>query len=271
MKLPCLAACLLMAGQALAAPQRIVSLNPCTDAMLVEIADPSTIAALSFYSRDPASTSIPLATAQRFASTSGTAESILRLSPDLVIGSSYTPPQTRVVLAKFGIDYVAIDQPNTVAESVAQIRQLASRLEAKNRSENLVARIQQAARLIRARKISALVVRHEGLVLGTGSLTADLMARAGFDNVSARYGIAAWGALPLEKLLRTPPPVLLRAQTTRGDRARGESLLTHPALLKIAGKTQTRVLPSTLLNCGGPTIIPAMQKLRALRESVRAS
>ncbi len=271
MKRLCLAICGLMAGQALAAPQRIVSTNPCTDAILVEIANPARIAALSFYSRDPAASSIPLATAQRFSSTSGTAENILRFSPDLVIGSSYTPLQTRAALAKFGIDYVAMDQPNTVAQSVGQIRHLASRLDAKNMGEKLVARIEQAARPARVAKISALVVRNEGLVLGAGSLTADLMARAGFDNVSARYGIAAWGALPLEKLVRMPPPVLLRAETTLGDRARGERLLTHPALKKISGKTQTRVLPSALLNCGGPTIIPAMHILRTLRESVRAS
>ena len=43
----------------------IVSLNPCLDAILVEIAEPDQVLALSHYSRDPGSSSIPQDVAAR--------------------------------------------------------------------------------------------------------------------------------------------------------------------------------------------------------------
>ncbi len=51
------------AREAAPAAPRIVSLNPCTDAVLVEVADPQQILALSSYSSDPASSSMDLAVA----------------------------------------------------------------------------------------------------------------------------------------------------------------------------------------------------------------
>jgi iron complex transport system substrate-binding protein len=44
-----------------AAHPSVVSLNPCTDAILAEVADPAQIAGLSSYSSDPAASSMDLA------------------------------------------------------------------------------------------------------------------------------------------------------------------------------------------------------------------
>ncbi len=255
---------LLISVSAFAAPSRIVSLNPCTDAILVEIARSEQIAALSFYSFDAASSSIPLETARHFRSTTGTAEDILRLKPDLVIGSSYTPLQTRAALKRFGVRYVGFDQPDTVAQSQDQISAIGYLAGTPDKAVQLNQRIDAAVQGRTLPQLNALVFRSEGLVLGTGTLTAELMSRAGFRNMSEDYGIPAWGVLPLEKLVRHPPPVLLRAEMNTGDRGRGERILTHPVLEKLI-HTRSITLPSRLINCGGPSIIPAMQKLRALR------
>ena len=47
----------------------IVSLNPCADAILAEVADPAQLLAISHYSHDPRATSMPLAQARRFRAT----------------------------------------------------------------------------------------------------------------------------------------------------------------------------------------------------------
>ena len=52
---------------------RVVSINPCVDAVLREVADPAQILAISDYSQDPRVTSVPLDWARRFTATSGTA------------------------------------------------------------------------------------------------------------------------------------------------------------------------------------------------------
>lgn len=253
---------------AIAAPKHIVSLNPCTDAILVELVPPEQIAALSFYSFDAASSSIPLQVARRSASTRGTAEDILRFKPDLVIGSSYTPPQTAAALKRFGIAYAAFDQPDSVVQSLEQISAIGALTGARQQAAQLTAKISVAATALPVPPLKALVYRSEGLVLGTGTLTADLMSRSGFQNMSADYDIAAWGVLPLEKLVRHPPPVLLRAEVQAGDRARGERSLTHPVFKRLQQVTRIRTLPSSLLNCGGPSILPALASLRALRRGL---
>ena len=61
----------------------IVSLNPCTDAILAEVADPAQILAISHYSHDPQATSMDLAAALRFRATGGTVEEVLALAPDI--------------------------------------------------------------------------------------------------------------------------------------------------------------------------------------------
>jgi iron complex transport system substrate-binding protein len=252
-----------------ATPDRIVSLNPCTDAILVHLAKPEQIAALSAYSHDPAATSIPVSIAQKFRVTNGTAESIIQLKPDLVIGSSFTPPQTVTALKHFGIAFRGFNAPSTIAASKVQVTEIAGLIGQSRAGIALNQQIDAATWQSTAVPIESLVYRDEGLVLGAGSLTADIMSRTGFRNISAMYGIPDWGILPLEKLVRHPPPVILHAEIESGARARGERLLTHPVFNHLSGQTALRTLPSNLVNCGGPSIIAAAQKLREIRISLK--
>ena len=50
----------------------IVSLNPCTDAILAEVAEPAQLLAISHYSHDPQASSMPMAQARRWPATGGT-------------------------------------------------------------------------------------------------------------------------------------------------------------------------------------------------------
>ncbi|HSF11877.1 MAG TPA: ABC transporter substrate-binding protein, partial [Erythrobacter sp.] len=81
----------------------IVSLNPCLDAILVEIAPPDQVLALSHYSRDPGSSSIPQSVAARYGVTGGTAEEVIALQPDLVLASTFLPQPTRSALERAGL------------------------------------------------------------------------------------------------------------------------------------------------------------------------
>ncbi|MGC1271438.1 MAG: iron ABC transporter substrate-binding protein, partial [Croceibacterium sp.] len=67
----------------------IVSLNPCTDAVLAQVADPGQLLALSHYSQDPRASSMPLAEARRFRVIGGTVEEVLALRPDVVVAGSF--------------------------------------------------------------------------------------------------------------------------------------------------------------------------------------
>ncbi len=257
---------LLLTFSAAAKPMRIISLNPCLDAILVKVATPQQIAALSPYARKPQSTALPLGLALQFATTRGTADDIILRSSDLVLGSIYETPQVRRALKKYDIPLELYDIANSVDENYGQIRSIAALTGNPHLGAALIANIERAleasAAPPSARKIKTLVYRSEGLVLGTGTLTAELLDRTGFANASESYGIKAFGILPLEKLVLRPPELLLRARH-QGSRSR---LLYHPILNK--AQIPARDFSARSLNCGGPSIIDAASALAKIRRSL---
>jgi iron complex transport system substrate-binding protein len=260
-----LAAAVLAAAPTTAAPRRVVSLNPCIDAILMEVADPAQIAAISHYSRDPEATSIPLSQAGRFPFTYETAEEVVALRPDLVIAGRHVALATRNALARLGVPILFVEVPESVAESGAQIRQVAAALGHAERGALLVARIE--ATLAKASSsgppVPALIWQGGGLVPGEGTLASELLMRTGFVNASVGYGLKRWDTLPLEYLLAHPPKVIFTGIDHREPlRSRA---LRHRALGRIAGRVAVRDYPEHLLQCAGPNIIEAVARLSQAR------
>lgn len=255
-----------IAAGAAPAPHRIVSIDPCIDAILLRVADDRQIAAISHYSHDPRATSLPIARARRFRATSGTAEEVVALAPDLVIASGHVAPATASALRRLRIPLVQIGVPASVAESNAQVARIAALAGHRDRGDRLVA--QTNAALARARgagqPLSALIWQGGGLVPGRGTLADDLLRATGFRNLSASYGLQQWDVLPLEYLVARPPRVLLSA----GAAVREDRMLGHPVLRRLAPRMAVRAYPARLLNCGGPTIIDAAERLGAIRRSL---
>lgn len=257
---------LLFAVPATANPARIVSTNPCIDAILLEVADPGQIAAISHYSQDPRATSIPLAVAARFKATSGTAEEIIAQSPDLVIADTFSAAAMMQVLHRLGVPTVAVAPPDTIDQSRAQIRTIASAVGHPQRGEALVARIDAAlaAAATTGAPIPALIWVGGGMVPGSGTLPDALLTASGFHNQSADYGLRQWDVLPLELLVANPPRVLL----TKSDAARTDRVLGHPVLRTLGRHIALRAYSDRLLNCGGPSIVAALKHLTAVRKTL---
>lgn len=243
----------------------LVSLNPCSDAVLVEVAAPGQILALSHYSRDPASSSMDIARARRLPSTTGSLEELVALRPDLVIADPFLPSTTAAALAGLGIPVARLPIATSVAQSREQVRTLARLAGRPERGEALVARIDAA--LARAAPPAghvpetALVWQSGGIVPGEGSLIADLLRLTGFRSYSAERGLRQADYLPLEVLLADPPAIILAAGNPG---AQEDRMLAHPALSAIAGTRRVRLDPS-LLWCGGPTIARAAGRLAQTR------
>ncbi|MFN3433885.1 MAG: ABC transporter substrate-binding protein [Sphingomonas sp.] len=246
---------------------RIVSINPCIDAVLMQVADPAQIAGISHYSQDPRATSIPLAQARRFRATSGTAEEVVALAPDMVITGPHVEPATIAALKRMHIALVQFPVPDTVAESEAQVRDIARIVGHPERGAALAVRIAAAAKPEPGARVPALIWQSGGLVPGGGTLPDDLLTRAGFRNMSAAYGLKKWDVLPLEYLIARPPRVLLSV----GAAEVGEDRLTsHPAVRALGQRIRIAPYPARLMNCGGPTIIAAMARLRQVRKGMGA-
>lgn len=249
------------------ASRTIVSTNPCADAILIELVPASRIAAISHYSQDPGATSIPLDIARRFASTTGTAEEVIALNPDLVLTSSFTPASTRSAYERAGLKTLLLDSPVTIAASKAQVLQIADAVGAAERGRALNARIDRAVTSAtrperEAGNPSALLFIAGDLVNGSGTLLDELLAKAGFRDAAIDYGLAFTGTLPIETIAAKPPRVILTPGPSR------TATLRARVLARTGAHTVEAAFPRTLVNCGGPTIIPAITRLAAIRRQL---
>jgi iron complex transport system substrate-binding protein len=241
----------------------IVSLNPCLDAIALEVA-PQQVLALSHYSRDPASSSIPSAVAARYRVTGGTAEEVIALAPDLVLASSFLPEPTRAALERAGLRVAMFGSPTSVAASTAQVREVARLAGRGAEGEALVAAMERAAAPAPAPALAApvdtLLWQPGEIVAGEATLVAELLRAKGFASHAAAMGLGQADFVALETVLARPPELLLVAGDSAGQR--------HPLLGQLSG-TRVAPLAPNLLFCGGPTVIALGERLDGLRAELR--
>jgi iron complex transport system substrate-binding protein len=256
-----------------AVPRRVVSLNPCLDTILVEIADRSQIAAVSHFSRDEYSSTIA-EVARTLPFTYGTAEEVLGLNADLVILGRYGSLTTRDALDRLEVPVVRFPVPETVAASLAQVREVARLLGHPARGEALVSRIEAAlaaaAPAAGTRPIPALVFMPGGFASGPGTLMDEMMTRMGLENVASRYGLRGSMSVPLERLVADPPEILLSGEPYPGAPSWAERLVRHPALARVADRMQRSAFAERLLFCGGPVLIQTAAALGRARDAALA-
>lgn len=256
----CSAAPVPAARQAAIAPT-VVSLNPCSDAVLAEVLPPVRLLAVSHYSHDPAGTSMDLAVARRFRATGGTVEEVLALDPDIVVGSTFLQPATRAALEQAGVQVETFGIASSVAESQAQVRRLAAAVGEAGKGEALARRMAQAvARLERAapkKPVGTVLWQPGGIVPGEGTLIGELLRRAGLANHTAARGMHQADFLPLEQVLADPPALLLIAGNERAQH--------HPALDQLP-QTRRAMFDPSLLYCGGPSVIRAAARLEEISQ-----
>ena len=251
------------------APRRVVSLNPCLDAILLQVADPGQVTALSHYAREPSQSAIA-DVARRYPFTWGSAEEVVALKPDLVLTSGMGAAALTGVLPRLGIRQASFTVPDTIDESLAQVRRVAGLVGHPDRGEALVSRVRAALAAGAPRpgepRLGALIYEYHGLASGPHTLVDELMRRTGFDNLAPVYGLNRTGDVPLDALIARPPQVLLAGQLTPDEPVWADRVLSHPALAALGSRTRRERFPEQLMFCGGPSMIPAVAALVRARE-----
>ena len=255
-------------------PMRIVSLNMCVDAILIELVSHDRIAALSHYARDPQRSTISHI-AGHLPITYETAEEVVALRPDLVLTSRHSAIATRNALRRVGIRFELFNVPDTIAGSLEQVRYVARLLGAERKGEEMVARIERAldaARLPAGEtSMTAAIYQPGGMSAGANTVVGELMELTGLHNVAARYGVEQYRPLPLEVLVAAPPDVLLIGETSPGAPLKMERLVHHRALRALDSQMTQDVFPARYLYCAGPTMIEAVANLVRAREHAQAA
>jgi iron complex transport system substrate-binding protein len=269
-----LAALLLAAAPALAGellPKKIVSLNKCTDQLLLALVEPARIASVSPIGSDELSFFAEALKA--LPANSGRGESVLLTDADLVLTGPFESHARREMLRRQGFEVMVLGLWTSLAEGREQIRALAARLGAAAKGEALVQKIDDA--LARARGAAAaprtvLVLQRRGYTPGDTSILDELLRHVGLVPYTEPLGLKHGGTVPLERLVADPPDYLLMAESDRGAVDQGSALLWHPALRDTVPPERRLYLPDRLTICGGPATPSAIDALAAeVRAKVR--
>ncbi len=246
-------------------PKRIVSLNMCADQLLVALADPGQIAALTEWARDPGLSSVAVQ-ARAFAFTHRTAEEVMVLHPDLVIGA---PFRTKAVLAPLkaqGVRMVELPRGEGVEGIEASIMTIADAVGHPARGRAMIAGMRRDLARIGPKpgrgRIAAYYQRN-GYLTGTATRVDDMMQRVGLVNLAGKLGRPALSRLSLEEMALARPDFLVMEDGTRAVADRGTAALHHPILDAAVPPSRRFYIPQSLTVCGTPGFAKAVAMLAA--------
>lgn len=241
-------------------PQRIVSLNLCSDQYLLALADRRQISGLTRNARNPELSAAAGAVGDiRILSQS--AEEILAIDPDLVVGMPARRGGLMAALSGRHYRIVDLKSAESYADIAAQIREVARAVGHPERGEALIARMdRELAALPRpGHGAVAAYYQRRGYLTGTGTLVDDLMRRLGLANLATRLGKPVLSQLSLEELVAARPDYLIVESATDRVTDQGTEMLHHPVL---QGMKRLRI-PQAWTVCGGPAYVLAAKTLSA--------
>jgi iron complex transport system substrate-binding protein len=262
-------------GEALAQPAgankpgRIVSLDLCTDQLLIELVERERIAAVTFLAADPAVSAIP-AKAKGIPITRGAAEDVLRYDPDLIFAGPFGVAPTVDLLRRLKRNIVVVPQPSDLAGVRTSVRMVAGAVGEEMRGEAMVSAFDQrlaalAPKAADTARPTAVVYQIGGSVSGPGSFIETALAAAGFRNAAADYRLTRGGQVPLEWLVARPPDLLVLASGVDEYRTAAADNLRHPALRLLRQRHASIEVPWQMWLCGTPHIADAIERLAQAR------
>jgi iron complex transport system substrate-binding protein len=248
-----------------ARPQRVVSTNVCTDQLLLLLAEPSRIVALSNLAGDPA-LSVMAEKARGFRKTGARAEEIVPLKPDLLLANAWTGAKANRFLSGLGIKVLIVPEAKSFVEIADVVQMLGQELDVPARAAEIIAamntRLKAAARPSHGGK--ALIYEPNGYSPSKGTLSDAVLTAAGWSNLAPELGIENYGSVPLERVVMTRPDLMIFDDHAPSNASRAQGLLQHPALKKVAETAQTDWMPARLWICAGPWTVEAVERLAKL-------
>jgi iron complex transport system substrate-binding protein len=248
-------------------PRRIVSLNLCTDQILVDLVPRERIAGLSFLAADP-SVSAVADRVKGIPVLRGATEEVLAADADLVVSAAFSTPATLALMRRLGKRVVVTPLASTFDDIRRAIRVLAEAVGEPARGEALIRDLDANLARFAARdglRPTAVAVQVGSLVSSGGSLLDEAMRWVGLDNDAGRRALGRGGRLPLEALVAEPPDLIVLANDPAGFRTAAADNLRHPALTAMLAGRPHITLPLPAWLCGSPSILTAVERLATAR------
>lgn len=240
-------------------------MNLCTDQLAMLLAAPGQLISVSRIALDPVSSAMS-EEASRYPINAGQAEEIFALSPDLVLGGAFTDPFAVQMLRDLGVEVVQFPIVSQLSEIPGVMRRMGDVLGREAAAEVLALEVEARLEAVSVnpdeRRFEAAFFFANGYSLGVGTLSHDIVSKAGFLNLAERLGRRGGGRLALEELILNRPDVLISGQPYPAA-SRSEEILAHPALDGIP-----RVASGPEWVCGTPLTLVAVEQMVAVREAL---
>lgn len=263
------AALALWAGAVAAAPpERVVSINLCTDQLAMMLAAPGQLLSVSHISHDP-NVSVMLETALEYPVNHGQAEEVFRLQPDLVLAGEFTSAYTVGLLRRLGVEVAVLPVVTTLEAIPGNLRAVGALLgreaEAEAQAAEFTATLEELRRHGAAAPRAALHYANN-YTSGEHSLAHEILTAAGFRNIAAEAGLAGGGTLAMERLVMLMPDLVISGQAYPGA-SRSEEVLRHPAMEALRDRHAAGALSDAEWVCGTPAVLGAVKRLVDLHDA----
>ncbi len=252
---------------AIAQANRIVSLNLCTDQLVMLLADRANIASISALAEDPAISAYPEMAAGLHLNY-GLAEEVLALEPDIVVTSSFGLGATTFLLRALGHEVIEVGFAGSLGDIRRNIETVADAVGLPTVGAMMAAQFSRGLALATVdageqRPFAALYWAN-GFTSGAGTLPNGVLEAAGFRTVATELGINGVQELPLELLITAEPDILVVSEI-RQTSALANEVFSHPALERAFASKPTAFIPNSLWNCGTPAVLDAFAQLAQVR------
>lgn len=192
-------------------PVRVVSQTVGSDELLLALAEPAQVAALSHIARDAAFSAVA-AEAARYPQidTAGDAESILKHGPTLVLFADYSRAELIEQVRRAGVKVLIFDRYKSLEDAYANLRTLGAELGATERAEKVIADCEARVRALRRRLEGVRAVRviapsTYGVIPGGETTFQDLCDHAAAENLAFTLGgLRGHEPPPAERMLGWP-------------------------------------------------------------------
>ncbi len=247
-----------------AAERKFISINLCTDQLLLALADPEQIMGLSPYARDKLRSG-HAESATNFPVLSGTAEEVIVTRPDMVLSGRFGNRATREMIEAQNIPVAEFDFVRSVSESKEQIIRMGELAGHPDRAANLVARIDtslaKAQKTAANRHLRVLPLQRRGWVAGSDTLMTSLLDTVGLINAGAEIAGKDGTIASLESIVALKPDAILASGQDSTAEDQGSAFVLHPALRNSLSRDRILILPEHLTICGGPSVADALDIL----------
>jgi iron complex transport system substrate-binding protein len=245
-------------------PRRVMSLNLCTDQLLLQLLPRERLTSVSFLSLASQNAFIT-AEAAGVPVNYGTLEEVLAQKPDLVIAGLSTTPTTRALLVRSRIPLLQVPLANNFAD-IRDVTRLVARAVGEDAKAEILlkqmdATLAQLAASEPKRRIVIAGWESAGEVPGKGTLFDAILTAAGGVNIAASASVRP-GGFDLEQLLRARPDLIAYGNAAIAEPGLHAEELRHP-LLQTLYKGRQITYPETLYACGLPQSADAAEALRA--------